>query len=87
LSTMDDVERSNKLPYAKSAERLEYLILGKFKRREDDETGVYGAFWVRYTKLLETFDKDELNKWLKGLEDDLAVVRGGKRQQQKKRAR
>lgn len=71
---MDDVARSNKLQHA-AHQRLEYLVLGKWRRRDGDELGVHGAWWVPYTKLLDTFDETQLDKMVAAFEKQQTKAR------------
>lgn len=77
---MDEVERGNTLTYEKSS-KLEYLVFGRFMRRDDDVMGVYGAWWVRYTKLLDTFDEDSVDELLETFETEQSDMRQAARGQ------
>lgn len=44
--------------------KLEYLSSSTFLRRNDDSNGVHGTWWVRYTKLLDTFVEGDVDKML-----------------------
>jgi len=84
LDEMDEVKRGNKLPHEKSAARLEYLVFGHWSRRRDDELGIHGAWWTRFTKLKEAFGESELDRVLTQFEEEQAAARGEPRAARKK---
>ena len=61
-------ERGNRLSVPPST-TLEYLIHGKFFRSEDDQNGMYGAFWYSLPELRKFFTRAVLSALLNEFED------------------
>lgn len=74
VDALDEIARSNKLPFQLSA-CIEYAVQGKFRRSLDDTNGVHGCWYVPLKKLVRAIGKDDLTPILEAYEHDLAEAR------------
>ncbi len=74
MTKLTEVERGNNLAFPPSS-HLEYLVHGKYKRTEDDNKGVYGAWYVPLKELILTFGAEQMESKLEEWETSLAEAR------------
>ena len=63
------MERGNELPH-NPASNLEYAVMGKWKRTEDDHNGVYGTWWTPLTYLAKAFEQEYLTDVIRLFEEE-----------------
>ena len=51
---LDDTDQENGLPDVDFAETLEYLVLGKFERKENDSIGRVTMLWLSMADLVDS---------------------------------
>ena len=71
VDELDEVERGNKL----TDKILEYLVRGKWLRREGDESGVVGAWHISLQQLIATFGADVVKPKVTAFELGLPAAR------------
>ena len=71
---MGPVARRNTLKYARS-DSLEYAVLGKWRRTEDDANGEWGSWFITVPELVLTFGKQAVTAKLAEYEGALAAAR------------
>jgi hypothetical protein len=63
----DDVDRGNKLPHD-PADFLEYAVMGSWKRREGDEFGCHGTWYMTTDEMVEALGKEKVDEALDAYE-------------------
>ena len=63
----DEVDRGNKLSHD-PADLLEYAVMGSWKRREGDEFGCHGTWYMTTGEMVEALGKEDVEKALDAYE-------------------